>query len=167
MKRAEHESPTLKRKTNAAGMKRRGGTAGLPHPGSDIASSLNALLTQRLEDSCERAWVDLAQAFGLATLFPAHDSASARARAAIRAVIADSARGLTRVALAALLLPPVTAWPRPRSTSKPPRGVVLPLARKRGSLASSLPSVARQALKGSRIRAQVGSWPVAKPAPAW
>jgi hypothetical protein len=99
----------LKRKTSAFGVKRHGSAAG--SPGDDIARSVNALLTARVEEGCERAWSELADIFGVPGLFPHDDPSRMSAESGVRVMIETLTRELTRLTVAALLLPPPTARP--------------------------------------------------------
>ena len=94
----------MKRKTSALGTKRT--PAGVGGPGDDIARGVNALLKMRVEEGCERAWSELADLFGVATLFPKNDPASAAAKSGVHTMIDELTRELTKLTVAALLLPP-------------------------------------------------------------
>lgn len=101
----------MKRKTTTLGIKRYGAT-GLSSPADEIARCVSALLRRRVEEGCERAWSELASAFGVATLFPSHDPSSSRAKAGMRMMIDELTRELTTLTMAAFLLPPTKSRSR-------------------------------------------------------
>jgi hypothetical protein len=106
----------VKRKTSAFGVKRHGSAAS---PGDDIVRGVNALLTVRVEEGCERAWAELADIFGVPRLFPHDDPSRTWAESSVRVMIEKLTRELTRLTVAALLLPP------PKSPARPLRLVAL------------------------------------------
>jgi hypothetical protein len=79
-----------------------------------IANAVRAILKEPVEEGCDRALSNLTRALGVTVLFPKTDPSSALARRGIRAMVEELTRGLTRVAVAALLLPSPREWP-PRS----------------------------------------------------
>ena len=94
----------MKRKTTTLGIKRYGAT-GLSSPADEIARCVRALLRRRVEEGCERAWSELANAFGVATLFPSQDPSTSRAKTGMRVMIDELTRELTTLTMAAFLLP--------------------------------------------------------------
>jgi hypothetical protein len=81
--------------------------------GRDLEREVSAMVRRQLDDACERAWADIAHRFSSPPLFPKDDPAAPAAQQAIAALLTLLTRGLSRLAVAALLL----AKPRPRLTS--------------------------------------------------
>jgi hypothetical protein len=61
---------------------------------------------RHLNDACVRAWTELEDRFGRPALFPTDEPASRSAFQATRALVALLTRGLTKLVVAALVLPP-------------------------------------------------------------
>lgn len=104
----------MKRKAIARRKGRHPSVPRLRRPGGDIARGVHTLLKTRVEEGCERAWSELADLFGVATLFPHSDPSTLWAQSGVRVIIDDLTRQLTKLTLAALLLPSTTSGWRPR-----------------------------------------------------
>jgi hypothetical protein len=74
-------------------------------PSGNLEREVNVIVRTRVEEGCERAWTEIAYAFGLRELFPKKDPASVTARLAIRAATTELTGALARIAIGALLLP--------------------------------------------------------------
>ncbi|HET7340566.1 MAG TPA: hypothetical protein VFL90_03820, partial [Methylomirabilota bacterium] len=81
--------------------------------GRAVEQEVSAIVRRHLDDACERAWAEIAGRFGAAPLFPAGDPTTPSARRATAALVTLITRGISRLAVAALLL----GTPRPRLTA--------------------------------------------------
>jgi hypothetical protein len=80
---------------------------------------MSAIVRKHLEEACERAWAEIAAEFGTLALF-AHDDPSTRlAQQATRALVGPLANDLSRLAVAALVLPSPSVVTRRRRSSAP------------------------------------------------
>jgi hypothetical protein len=74
--------------------------------GRQLQRDVSETVERHLNDACVRAWTELADRFGRRALFPSDDVASRSAYRATRALVTLLTRGLTKLAVAALVLPP-------------------------------------------------------------
>jgi len=85
---------------------------------------VTAIVRKHVEDACSRAWAEIAQRFGAASLLTKNDPATASAQQASRALVTLMTNGLSRLALAALVLPSRGA--RLRGPSPRPKLAAIP-----------------------------------------
>jgi hypothetical protein len=72
--------------------------------GRELQREVSLVIQRQIQDGCQRAWVEIAGRFAQPPLLPEHDATTAAAHRAIRALVAGLTHGLTRIAMAALLL---------------------------------------------------------------
>src|SRR5439155_13888890 len=88
---------------------------------------VTAVVRRHVEDACERAWAEVAQRFGNGELFCKNDPSAPSAQQAARVMVTLMTNGLSRLAVAALMLP--SRAPRSRRRSWPttsPRLAAIP-----------------------------------------
>ena len=96
----------------------------LPAPdqmrGRRLHRHVTAIVRRHVEDACERAWAEVAFRFGTAPLLEKSDPSTTSAQHASRALVTLLTNGLSRLAVAALVLPARrpgarrVRWPSPR-----------------------------------------------------
>jgi hypothetical protein len=93
--------------------------------GRQLQRDVSETVERHLNDACVRAWTELADRFGRRALFPSDDTASRSAYQATGALVRLLTRGLTKLAVAALVLPPRVSRRR-RSHEGGPRLAAIP-----------------------------------------
>jgi|SRR5689334_10240166 hypothetical protein len=92
----------------------------------DLYRRVSAIVARHVEEACERAWAEVGQRFGGGALFSKTDPSAVTAHAAARALAAVMTTGLSRLAVAALVLP-ARKHPRRRVwPAGPPRLAAIP-----------------------------------------
>jgi hypothetical protein len=88
---------------------------------------VTSIVRRRFDEACEQAWADITNRFGTRPLFSNSDPSTAAARRATRALVTLLVNGLSRLAIAALMLPGRDA-PRDRRrwTTEPPSLTAIP-----------------------------------------
>ena len=79
--------------------------------GRQLQHEVTSIVRSHLEDACVRAWTEIAQRFGTRPLFANSDPSAVVAHRATRTLVSLLVNGLSRLAVAALLLP--SSEPRP------------------------------------------------------
>ena len=93
----------------------------------DLERLVAVIVRRHLEDACERAWSDVGEQFGVGPLLPKADPSAAAAREAARELAELVTNGLSRLAVAALVLPASEPQPRRRGwPDGPPRLSAIP-----------------------------------------
>ena len=93
----------------------------------DLERLVATIVRCHIEDACERAWTDVGQQFGVGPLLLKADPSAAAAREAARALAELMTNGLSRLAVAALVLPARERRPRRRAWPEgPPRLSAIP-----------------------------------------
>jgi hypothetical protein len=88
---------------------------------------VSAIVRQHVEGACERAWAEIAQRFGRSALFSRTDPSAASAQQAARVLVTLMTNGLSRLAVAALVLPSRESRARRRPwVTTPPRLAAIP-----------------------------------------
>jgi hypothetical protein len=80
---------------------------------------VTAIVRKHVEDGCERAWAEIAHRFGAPALLDRNTRSTAAAQRATRALVTLLSNGLSRLALAALMLPSKSRAPRRRRWAPP------------------------------------------------
>ena len=80
---------------------------------------MTAIVRKHVEEACERAWAEIAHRFGAPALLDRNTRSTAAARRASRALVTLLTNGLSRLALAALILPSKGHAPRRRRWTSP------------------------------------------------
>jgi hypothetical protein len=90
----------------------------LPTPdqgrGKQLQRQVSAIVRRHVEDACERAWAEVAYRFGTPPLCAKADASTSSAQQATRALATLLTNGLSRLAIAALVLPSRGQGPRRR-----------------------------------------------------
>jgi hypothetical protein len=117
----------------------------LPAPdhvrGRRLHRHVSAIVRRHVEDACERAWAEVAYRFGTAPLLEKRDPSTSAAQKASRALVTLLTNGLSRLAVAALVLPARRSGPRRlRWTTPPPNLTAIPGGLRRNGHAAEPPS---------------------------
>lgn len=91
-----------------------------------LQRDVTAIMRRHLQEACDRAWVEIAERGERPALLALHDPVAAPARVASRALVGLLTDGLSRLALAALVLPSRPRRPRQRWTEPPPSLAAIP-----------------------------------------
>jgi len=93
----------------------------------ELQRDVTSIVRRHFEEACERAWTDITNRFGARPLFATSDPSTAAARRATRALVTLLVNGLSRLAIAALMLPSREARRnRRRWTAPPPSLTAIP-----------------------------------------
>ena len=88
--------------------------------GRKLHRHVSAIVRRHVEDACERAWAEVAHRFGTAPLLEKKDPSTSSAQQASRALVTLLTNGLSRLAVAALVLPARRPGPRRMRWTTPP-----------------------------------------------
>jgi hypothetical protein len=84
-----------------------------------LQHDVTSIVRRHLDDACVRAWTEIAQRFGTRPLFANSDPSAVEADRATRSLVTLLANGLSRLAVAALLLPSRVTQPSRRRFTPP------------------------------------------------
>jgi hypothetical protein len=94
--------------------------------GRQLQQEVRSIVRGHLEDACVRSWTEISQRFGGRPLFANSDPSAVIAHSATRALVTLVVNGLSRLAVAALLLPSIETRPARRRSTTPPRLMAIP-----------------------------------------
>jgi hypothetical protein len=100
---------------------------------------ITSIVRRHLEEACVRAWTEIAQRFGSRPLFANSDPSAVEAERATRSLVTLLANGLSRLAVAALLLPSGETRPSRRRWSPPVLAAIPGGLRRNGHASSHAP----------------------------
>jgi hypothetical protein len=80
--------------------------------GRRLHRHVSTIVRRHVEEACERAWAEVAYRFGSAPLLEQRDPSTASAQKTSRALVTLLTNGLSRLAVAALVLPARRRGPR-------------------------------------------------------
>jgi hypothetical protein len=89
--------------------------------GRQLQQEVRSIVRGHLEDACVRSWTEISQRFGGRPLFANSDPSAVIAHSATRALVTLVVNGLSRLAVAALLLPSIETRPARRRSTTPTR----------------------------------------------
>jgi hypothetical protein len=93
----------------------------------ELQREVTSIVRRHFEEACEHAWTDITHRFGARPLLSNSDPSTTAARQATRALVTLLVNGLSRLAIAALILPSRAARrDRHRWTVPPPSLTAIP-----------------------------------------